>query len=373
MDIRRILHAALAPVEEALWRVFSAPLAPWVCWDKPSAPQPPDYAAAATKTGEGNIQAAIANKLLSSVNQITPYGDLTYDITGSTTIPGIGGTPTPVAPSATAMGSTPSAVATLPTTVRGGPAGTFGSPVTPAAPSSVWQRGSPLGTPGTAAVTIPQLTSRITPNADVQKLISADLRQRLGLSTLADTATTNAQNALSTPFSLDNLPADYNQQVADALMARSARYLDPQWQTSEDAERNRLLNAGFSLGGEGYAKDMQDFFDNRTRAYATAMDTATATGVQEGVRQRQQAIAEELLRRSQPLTELASIRTGAAPVALNFLPQTGAQGIQSPDFLQAALGQYGALGNIYNAQTGTYNSQMGGLAGLGAAGILALA
>lgn len=46
--------------------------------DSPSAPPPPDYAAAAQQTAAGNLDAARAQTAANRVNQVTPYGNLTY-------------------------------------------------------------------------------------------------------------------------------------------------------------------------------------------------------------------------------------------------------------------------------------------------------
>ena len=47
-----------------------------------SAPPPPDYAAAAKETAEGNLDAARANIAANRVNQYTPYGSLEYEVSG---------------------------------------------------------------------------------------------------------------------------------------------------------------------------------------------------------------------------------------------------------------------------------------------------
>jgi hypothetical protein len=46
---------------------------------KPSAPEPPDYAAAAKAQGEANINSALGTTYLNQQNQVTPQGTLTYD------------------------------------------------------------------------------------------------------------------------------------------------------------------------------------------------------------------------------------------------------------------------------------------------------
>ena len=48
----------------------------------PSAPAAPDYSGAARETAAGNLEAARAATAANRVNQITPYGNLTYAITG---------------------------------------------------------------------------------------------------------------------------------------------------------------------------------------------------------------------------------------------------------------------------------------------------
>jgi hypothetical protein len=47
-----------------------------------SAPPPPDYTGAARETSAGNLEAARANIAANRVNQITPYGNINYAMTG---------------------------------------------------------------------------------------------------------------------------------------------------------------------------------------------------------------------------------------------------------------------------------------------------
>lgn len=48
-----------------------------------SAPPPPDYRGAAQETSQGNLEAARVATAANRVNQITPYGNLNYAVTGS--------------------------------------------------------------------------------------------------------------------------------------------------------------------------------------------------------------------------------------------------------------------------------------------------
>src|SRR6187431_1199543 len=50
---------------------------------KPDPPQPPNpYQTAAAQTGT-NVSTGVANAFLNNVNQVTPQGSLTYDVTGN--------------------------------------------------------------------------------------------------------------------------------------------------------------------------------------------------------------------------------------------------------------------------------------------------
>jgi hypothetical protein len=49
---------------------------------KDDAPPPPDYLGAARETAAGNLNAARATAAANRVNQVTPYGNLTYTISG---------------------------------------------------------------------------------------------------------------------------------------------------------------------------------------------------------------------------------------------------------------------------------------------------
>lgn len=300
-------------VADALDRAFCS--SPLVCWfSKPDAPAAPDYAGAARAQGGANVQAAIANALLSQRTQQTPYGTLSFEQTGSATVP---------------------------------------------------------GAEGNAPVTIPTFTSNVALSPEGQQLFDADTRQRLGLAALGEQTLGQTQDALGSPIDLSGISPDFDQQVADSLYSRSTRYLDPQWQEAEAAERTRLANQGFSVGAEGYENALDSFNRRRELAYGGARESATAAASAEGVRRRQQDIAELLLRRSLPLSELNALRTGAAPQMPSFSPMSGG-GIAPAPVFESALQQQQALDRLYNADVGMYNSNMSGLYGLGSAALLAL-
>lgn len=289
-----------------LWRnLFGAPNPPGV----------PDYTGAATATSQGSVQAAIANALLNRSNQYTPYGSQTWDQTGTTQIPGIGGQP---------------------------------------------------------GFSLPNFSSNVNLTPQGQQLLDADTRSRLGLAGLTDKATGQVGTSLAQPFSVGNAMPAYNQQVADALYNRSTRYLDPQFAQGEATQRDRLANAGFSQQDEGFAKSMAPFDRAKEMAYANARDTATTQAGTIGLNQRQQDISEQLLQRTQPLQELNALRTGASPQLPSFPSTNVGANAQGANLLGAAQATGQGQNDIYNSQVGTYNSSLGALGSVGSAGLMAL-
>lgn len=338
-----------------------------ILWlDKPSAPKPPDYVGAAKETGRSSVDSAVANALLNRADQFTPWGSQTWEQTGSTHIPGVGGTTmtgTPGTPGMPAVAghwqSVPSTVAGAPPTMKfvGGSPGTAGT------------AGSPSGV-GDGGYDIPRFASKITLSPDQQKLFDSQTQRQIGLSGVADTSLGHVKDALATPFSTGDAMPEFNQNVADALYNRSARYLDPQWSNAEETERNRLANSGFSQQDEGFGKAYGTFADAKDRAYATARDTAVATGGDVGLRQRQQDISERLLARSQPLSEYQALTTGSAPQMPQFPSTNVGANAQGANLLGAAQATGQSQNDIFNSEAGTYNSNIGALGGLGSSALM---
>lgn len=235
----------------------------------PSAPKPPDpKETAAAQTGT-NLSTAMANATLGNVSQVTPYGNLTYSQTGSTSI------------------TDPSSGLTY---------------------------------------DVPQYTATQTLSPQQQAIADASQQAQLNLANLASSQSQRAGDLLNTPFSLDNLPARANlsqigspqfqqvgqgpqfqnvgggpplqtslgnygqtqnniadpgairtgyqndfssdrQRVEDALFSR----LNDQIGRDQESLRNQLINQGFQVGTEGYTRAMQDFGRNVNDARTAAI------------------------------------------------------------------------------------------------------
>lgn len=366
---------------------------------KPEAPSPPDFTGAAQATGQSNVVAAIIQRLMGQVGSNTPWGSLSYNQTGTQHIGPTGITSGGMPGAPTAPGDTSQLGGTLAGGLDlshldpignqvvgrvGDPGGLYGDATrigggskTPPQAGSTFD---PLSGPG---FDIPTFTSTVTLSPEQQAIFNQQ-QQNQGTSGRAagqllgglDTSPIDFSGAPALPGG-DQLDKT-RQTVSDAIYNRSARYLDPQFAQGEDAERTRLANQGFQVGNEGFSRAMGDFNLSKQRAYADARDAAAAQAGTEvsrdfgmGLSSRQQAISEALAKRQLPLNMIAALQGGQQVGMPQFPGAPGGQGIPGTDFAGAAANQNAANMQNYGIQAGQYNSQMGGLYGLGTAGLMA--
>lgn len=140
------------------------------------------------------------------------------------------------------------------------------------------------------------------------------------------------------------------------------------FQLSNDQMRS---NEGLNLAQFGLGRQAQDFGQQVTSAGLGRQSVLDSNQVAQQLfdRQlasqgannanRQNAIAEALMLRSQPINELNAIRSGTQVQMPNFgTGQPGAPGLGSVDLLGAANSQYGQQLNAYNAAVGQDNQNM---------------
>lgn len=231
---------------------------------------------------------------------------------------------------------------------------------------------SPLGSQtwsGADASGVPtDLSTNLSPAG--QKLFDTTLGTSQQMGDIASTLGQQAQSALSTPFSSDpNASYGPQDKVQNALYGRYKSLLDPQWNLNTENENQNLANRGFQSGTAGYEQE-QDAFNRRK---ADAYTGAATSAIQGGTQARQQAVQEALLQQNQPLNELNALRSMSQVQQPSFNPAGGSPaGVSQPtNYLGAAQATGQAGLDQYNAQVGQQNSLMGGLFGLGAAGIKA--
>ncbi|MDP3740366.1 MAG: hypothetical protein Q8R02_23470 [Hyphomonadaceae bacterium] len=276
-----------------------------------SAPSAPDPSMMIGQQTQANGQAAVTQGLMNRVNQVTPYGTLTYDKTGAVNMPGY---------------------------------------------------------------EVPTYTATTKLSPEQQRLYETQTRVTQGAYDLADQYTGRIGDATKDPFSYEGLPnaptynEGYRQQQRDAIIARN----QPDMTRDQEALRTRLANQGIGLGTEawGAAQDDMNRGVNDFRLGAD-LSAGSAAAQQYGLEAntRDRAIQERVNLRTQPINEVAALLgTGQGVQNPNFIntPQTQMQ----PTDVMGAYGQQYA-GQMAQWQQGqkAQSGMMGGLFGLGAAGI----
>jgi hypothetical protein len=206
-----------------------------------------------------------------------------------------------------------------------------------------------------------QWTQTQTLSPGQQKLYDADLKSKLGLSSLTDALLGNVSKATSSA-----LPsaAGYNQQLADAIYRQQTRYLDPQQGDQQRMLETRLAEQGFVPGTPAYTQEFARFDRGNDLAYGDARDRAISGGYQQG----QTAFENALRLRALPLSELNAVRTGAQPTIPGMgSGQNSVPGLNAVDLLGAEQQRYQQDMNAYNAQTGSNNALLGVLGQIGGA------
>lgn len=105
------------------------------------------------------------------------------------------------------------------------------------------------------------------------------------------------------------------EQAITSAYGDATKRLNPQWDQRETQMRSRLANQGLDPNSEAARNANQEFTSGRNDAYGSAMANAIRQGDSAGnsvfrnsMMSRQQAIAEALRKRGQPMDELNALR-----------------------------------------------------------------
>jgi hypothetical protein len=297
----------------------------------PSAPDPKETAAAQTAT---NVSTAIANSFLNNHNQVTPYGNLNYDVTGKYK---------------------------------------WTDPVS----------GNKYNIPRLT------VTQSLTPDGQVIQDNTIDTQKNL--SGTASVASNRLQDMLGRQINLNNAPQaaevpdymtsygpqNYGQartRVENAIMRRAQPGLDQDRQALEA----RLADQGIEMGSAAYQAAMGDYGrqvnDMRTSAIlaggqeqsriaglardrATFNNQAQAQQYQTQNAARDQYLQEAYTNRNQGLNEILSLMSGSQIQNPNFMPG-GNNNIATTDYA-------GLVQQDYANRLQSHNDMWGGLLGLG--------
>ncbi len=327
-----------------------------------NAPTTPNYTDAANATANGNLLGARAATDANRVNQITPYGNLTY-----THNPVAGGSPdsgwtstVTLSPDQQklldAQNQSQTGLAGLQNTALQNVQGTMGQPM------------STKGvTPLQGNVAAGQMQHSLGDTGSVQTQLS-------GLNGGQGNISLNGVDQVDNR-SIPNPDEAYRQQYQNAVYGQQAQYLDPQFEQSKKAFDAQMANQGLVPGGEAYNAAAQNYNDAKQKAYSNAQMQAITGGL--GAEQAQfgmgmQSNQQRNANQAQQFGQSAA-QTGAANQAAQLQSQNAiAQGqfanqAQSQQFQNALLAaQFGnqATGQEFtqglaNANLGNQANQLG--------------
>lgn len=273
---------------------------------KPSPKQPsaPDPAATAAAQGAANKEAAIATARLNQINEVTPYGSTAYTPTGQT--------------------------------VDG----------------------------------IQQFQRTTTLDPAEQNLLNQQRGINSQLLGIGEGQLGRVEQNFAQPLDYSGLPAApqaddaARQRVEQAMLSR----LEPQFANDEEALRTRLANTGFSMGGEGYNRGMDEFNRMKTDARLAAVGAGGAEQSRQfGLEQsaRQQGIQEMLTQRNQPLNELAALLGTSGGVNTPTFSPIPNQQIAPADVTSPIYANYQAQLAQANQRSQANNALLGSLFNLG--------
>lgn len=172
----------------------------------PSPPTPPDpKTTAAAQTGT-NVSTAIANAALGNVNQVTPYGNINYNKTGS---------------------------------------------------QSVYDPST-----GTS-YDVPTYTATTTLAPQQQATLDQTQAAATDLAGAAHEQAGYLKTALATPTDLNSL----DKSTQDNLDSLAKQRLDPQWEQNQQAFDAKMANQGIAPGSQAYDSAYRDFNNSKNDAY----------------------------------------------------------------------------------------------------------
>lgn len=368
-----------------------------------SAPEYPDPNQVAKAQAKYGKETAIWNSALNNVNQITPYGSLTYSLGSTTQAPTASGVSTQtqssvpagnmvVAPDGRVYDTSARNFAndvyqnsgsqyydqamTVPAMLDGGDLSdqyqqlgwrTLG-------PSTATSGTSGRASGGTSSQwgDLPQWTSTVNLSPEMQAIFDSQMRQQQQLGGLAENALNQVGDAYSNPYSYDNITplaggGDLSQvrtSAEDAIYSR----LNPQFDRDYEALATRLTNQGIMPGSEAYKTEMQRFdqMKNDARMQAVLYGGTEADRLfSQSMAARQQGISELDRLRQQPLNEYLAM-SGQQQLTLPQFQQYNYQGAPTPDYAGAVNNQYQSQLANYNAQQASSNNLLGSAFGLGA-------
>lgn len=327
----------------------------------PSAPAAPDPVATAAAQTQSNKDTAYWNAVLNNVNQITPYGNLTYEQTGG------GKTYNEDAYNKALEGYNAQLAQYQAWQPTGGGRSGERNPYT--APTAIKREDFLI------ADAPPQFTSTVELSPEQKAIYDTQTAQEKQLLDLGGQQIGRIGEAVKDPYSYAGIAdAPTNETIAEqqlraeeALMSR----LNPQFGRDEESMRTRLINQGITQGSEAYNREMEAFNqmknDARVQAILGGQQYGT-TAQNNALQRRNQAIQEYSAQRTAPLNEYIGFTSGTQVQNPSF-QNINYQGAAGTDIAGLVQNKYNADYQNYANKVASRNQSLGTLTGLGRAAI----
>lgn len=322
--------------------------------DGGSAPAVPDYSALAKEQAAQNLKLLRAQTEANRVNQVTPYGNLTYTHNPNRTFDQTGYdkamqdyerqmdayTQAPSSGVDRFSGLTPDMTGGSTVSAIGN------APMMPVREN--YYSGSQDG----------GWTANTTLSPDQQAILDANEK-------LAQTNLGTAQRfseGYDPTLNMGDLPStriNPGETYTDAAL----RFLQPQWDRQSEAERTRLANQGITLGADAYSAANRDLNDRLDRERIQT----TMLGLDKDQSARANAFNEQVAAGNYGTNVMNALRSGSQVTNPGFVSVPSQGYTPGPDLLGAAQQSYNGQLGAYNAGVAEDNSMLGGLFGIGKA------
>jgi hypothetical protein len=200
---------------------------------------------------------------------------------------------------------------------------------------------------------IPQFTATQTLSPDQQKLYDLNNQTQQNLGQIGVDQSSKIGSLLNTPFD----PTTANKAVEDKIDALGSARLDPQFAKEQAALQTQLTNQGIRPGSAAWSAAMTQFQQGKNDAYNQLYLTGN-----------QQAFQQAQATRNQPINEITALMSGSQVSQPNYV-NTNMPTIPTTDNAGLINSNYQQQQQNYQTQLQQQNALLGGLFGLGAAGV----
>jgi len=200
---------------------------------------------------------------------------------------------------------------------------------------------------------IPKYTQTTTLSPEQQQLYDLNNQTQQNLGNIGVQQSGKIGELLNTPFD----PATANKAVEDKIASLGSARLDPMFERKRDALNTRLANQGIQIGSEAWKAATSQLGQDENDAYGQLF-----------LNGQQQAFGQAQATRNQPINEITALMSGSQVSQPNFgaTPQTT---IPTTDTAGLINNQFSQQQQQYQTGVSQQNALLGGLFGLGAAGV----